>query len=408
MNIDKLVLDEYKRQQETLQLIAAENVTKKDVLQPLSSLISCKTAEGEVGNRYHMGCEVVDKIESIAEERLKKLFNSKKVWVQPHSGSTANQIVIFSLLNKYIPKTKEARILSMGLDCGGHLTHGSKYNIIGKLFNIRHYCVNRDTYLLDYDVIRRMAEEFKPHLIICGASSYPRTIDFKKFGEIAQDNDAYLLSDIAHIFGLIVGKVHQSPVKHSTFVTSSTYKAGGPRGGVIISGDKSEKALREKMTLSVFPSMQSTPDFSNIASKAKFFKECATKEYMQTQKQIIRNAKILASELMKYGYSIVTNGTDTHMVLVNIKESRKLTGRQAEHILMSCGINVNRNVIPYDTENPMTTSGIRFGTNTITRIGMKEKEVKRIAYLIDDAFNGHIENKKLEVKELMSEFSVLI
>lgn len=408
MNIDKLMKNEYKRQQETLQLIAAENITRQEILSPLSTIMNCKTAEGTVGHRYHAGCKIADKVEMIAEERLKTIFNSKQVWTQPHSGSTANQIVIFSLLDKYLSNPKEAKILSMGLDQGGHLTHGSQYNITGKLFTIESYCVDKETHLLDYNVISDLAEKFKPHLIICGASSYPREIDFKRFGKIAKDNNAFLLSDIAHIFGLIVGNVHQSPIHHSTFITSSMYKAGGPRGGIIVSGDKSTEELRLRMTYGVFPGIQSTPNFASIASKAKFFAECMTETYKKTQTQIVKNARVLASELIGYGYNILTGGTDTHKVILNIRNTHNISGAEAELRLSSCGINVNKNMIPYDTEGPTVTSGIRFGTNTVTRIGMREEEMKVIASLINDILCGDMIGKKIEVKELMKNFSVKI
>ncbi len=411
--ISDYISDEYKRQRETIQMIAAENISRHSVLSPLSTIVSCKTAEGVVRHRYHAGCSVVDGIEAIAEERGKKLFNSKQVWLQPHSGSTANQIVMFTLLDKYLSNPKKARILSMSLDQGGHLTHGSEYNIAGKLFSIKSYYVNEETYMLDYDEIKKKANEFKPHLIICGASSYPREIDFKRFGEIAEDNDSYLLSDIAHILGLVTAGVHQSPMPHSTFVTSSTYKAGGPRGGIIIAGDKSTEKQRKNMTYGVFPGVQSTPNFASIAAKAIFFKECMTEKYKKTQRQIVRNAKVLSSELIEYGYDVLTGGTDNHKVLVNIKKTHNMTGREAESRLESCGINANKNMIPFDTEKPTVTSGIRFGTNTVTRIGMNNEEMKTIASLINEILTTKpteefIKEKRNEVKNLMENFEVTI
>jgi len=412
--IRKLVQKECKRQAETLQLIAAENITKMDVLSPLSTILSCKTAEGTVGHRYHAGCSVIDEIEQLAEERGKKLFKSKQVWLQPHSGSTANQIVVFTLFDKYLSSPKKAKILSMSLDQGGHLTHGSKHNISGKLFTIKSYNVDKKTYKLDYDEIEKIAKKFKPHLIICGASSYPRKIDFKRFGEIAEETGSYLLSDIAHIMGLIVAGVHQSPVPHSTFVTSSSYKSGGPRGGIIIAGDKSTEEQRKSMTYGVFPGLQSTPNFAEVASKAIFFKECMTSEYKQTQKQIVKNARKMASDLTNYGFEIISSGTDNHKVLVNIKKTHNLTGKEADELLESCGINVNKNMIPFDTEKPMVTSGIRFGTNTVTRIGMKEEEMKTIAAMVNEILSNKkqtdkfIQEKRKEVKKLMSKFDVTI
>lgn len=412
--IKKLVQKECRRQSETLQLIAAENITRLDVLSPLSTILACKTAEGTVGHRYHAGCSVVDEIEKIADERGRKLFKSKQVWLQPHSGSTANQIVMFTLLDKYLSAPKKAKILSMSLDQGGHLTHGSEHNISGKLFTIKSYNVDKKTYLLDYDEIEKLAKEFKPHLIICGASSYPGEIDFKRFGEIAEETESYILSDIAHIMGLIVAGVHRSPVPHSTFVTSSSYKSGGPRGGIIIAGAKSTEEQRKSMTYGVFPGVQSTPNFASIAAKALFFKECMTEGYKQTQRQIVKNARTLASELANYGFEIITGGTDNHKVLVNIKKTHNMTGKEADELLESCGINVNKNMIPFDTEKPMVTSGIRFGTNTVTRIGMKEKEMKTIAAMVNEIItikkltDKFIKEKRKEVKKMMENFDVTI
>lgn len=408
------VIGEYKRQSETIQLIAAENITRHAVLSPLSTILACKTAEGTVGHRYHSGCSVIDEIETVAEERAKKLFDSEQVWLQPHSCSTANQIVMFSLLDEYLPNPKKARILSMKLDHGGHLSHGSEYNIVGKLFSIKFYGVDRETYLLNYDKIEELAKEFKPHLIVCGASSYPRKIDFKRFDEIAEEVGAFLLADIAHIMGLVISKVHPSPVPYSTFVTSSTYKAGGPRGGIIIAGEKSTERQRKSITYGVFPGVQSTPNFANIAAKAVFFKECGTEKYKETQRQIVKNAKALAKELMERGYEVITGGTDTHMVLVNIKKTHNLTGKEAERRLELCGINANKNMIPYDTEGPTVTSGIRFGTNTVTRIGMREEEMKTIASIIDEILTApkltddFIKKQREKVKNLMEKFSVII
>jgi len=411
--IKKLVQKECKRQTKTLQLIAAENITKLEVLEPLSTILSCKTAEGTVGHRYHAGCSVVDEIEQLAEERGRKLFKSKQVWLQPHSGSTANQIVVFTLFDKYLSTPKKAKILSMSLDQGGHLTHGSIHNIAGKLFTIKSYNVDKKTYILNYDKIEKTAKKFKPHLIICGASSYPREIDFKRFGEIADETGAFLLSDIAHIMGLIVAGIHPSPVPHSTFVTSSTYKSGGPRGGIIIAGDKSTEEQRKSMTYGVFPGVQSTPNFAEVASKAIFFKECMTSEYKKTQRQIVKNAGTLAAELQKYGFEIISGGTDNHKVLVNIKKTHNISGKESDEHLESCGINVNKNMIPFDTENPMVTSGIRFGTNTVTRIGMKEKEMKTIAAMVNEILSIKptdqlIKEKRKEVEKLMEKYDVPI
>lgn len=413
MNISNLVEQEIKRQKETIQMIAAENVSREYILYPLATRLNCKTAEGTVGNRYHAGCNIIDKIEQTTEELGKKLFKTNKIWVQPHSGSTANMIVIFTLLDGYLQESKKAKILSMSLDQGGHLSHGSQYNIVGKFFTIDSYYVDRETYRLNYETIAKKAEEFKPNIIIAGASSYPRIIEFKKFEKIANENNAILISDIAHIMGLVVSGVHPTPVPHSSFVTSSTYKAGGPRGGIIVAGKYSTEEQMKAITYGVFPGIQSTPNFASIASKGLFFQECMTKKYRDTQKQIVRNAKALAKEFINQGFFVLTDGTDNHKVILDIRKSHNMNGKEAENRLEQCGINVNKNLIPYDAEGPTTTSGIRFGTQTVTRLGMKEKDMEKIADLTKEILEQKLSKefiikKRKQVKNMMKEFGEIV
>ena len=411
--LHELIEKEKYRQMNTIQLNAAENIPSKNVLFPLISNFSNKTAEGTPGKRYHLGCDVVDEMEILGEQRLCNLFNSRQVWLQPLSGSMANLIVIQAILEEYLSKPLDARIFAMKLDQGGHLSHSSQYNITGKIFkNSKFYSVNKETYLLDYDKIHADAMEYKPHLIICGASSYPREIDFKRFGEIAEDCGAILLSDISHIFGLVATGVHQNPFEHSSFITSSTYKAGGPHGGIIIAGKKSTELQRAKINKYVFPVVQSTPDFGSIASKTTFFKEIASNEYHETQKNIVKNAKALAGYLQEMGYNILTGGTDNHMVLIDIMSTHNITGKVASEKLALCGIYANRNLIPFDTQNANNCSGIRLGTNTVSRIGMIESDMKALAVLINsilttDLNDEIIKDTREKVKNLVNKFTLI-
>ena len=412
--IYQLINKEFERQSETLQLIAAENVSNKFILAALGNILNNKTAEGTIGHRYHGGCKHIDEIEKLAVERAMNALNARMTWLQPHSGSQANQIVYFSVLN---PGDK---ILSLALEHGGHLSHGSPYSITGKIFNVGFYYLNPKTYLLDYEEIRKKAKEFKPKLIICGYSSYPRKIDFKMFREIADEVDAFLLADVSHIFGLILGGVYPSPIPYADFVTTSTYKCGGPRGGVIIAGDHLSEEYFQKVEYSVFPGVQSTPYFNNIAAKAVFFKESQTKLYRETQKRIIDNAKEIAKRLSEMGYNILTGSTDTHLLLVNVK-SLGLTGIIVERALEECGIVLNRNMLPYDEYGPVITSGIRIGTNVVSRIGMGEEQMEEIAFHIDDVIKkikpinktsyeldkSFKEKKRKEIKELMKKYPLI-
>jgi len=382
----KLIEKEYQRLQDTIQLIAAENQCSKAVLAALGSIVQNKTTEGFPGARFHGGSEVVDDIENLATERAKKAFNAKYANLQPHSGTAANQIVLTAVLER------DDKILSLGLDQGGHLSHGAKVSFSGKFFNVQNYYVDRKTSLLDYDCIREKALRFRPKLIICGATAYARTINFEKFREIADEANAYLLADISHISSLVMAGAHPSPVDYAHFTTTSTYKPGGPRGGAIIMGKDFDSQMNvngknmplwELIKKTTFPGVQGTPYLNNIAAKAVFFKEAQTEKYKARQFRVIENAKSLAENLMKFGFDVLTNGTDNHMVLVNASNFKKdLTGIIAQKSLEDCGIVVNMNKLPYDDKPASITRGMRLGTPIVTRNGMGQNEMFQIAELI--------------------------
>ena len=383
----ELITKEYERLQSTLQLIAAENQCSRAVLAALGSVIQNKTTEGFPGARYHGGCEIVDDVERLAAARAKEAFGARYANVQPHSGTSANQIILTAILER------GDKILSLGLDQGGHLSHGAKVSFSGKFFDIENYYVDRESFLLDYDAISRQAGEVKPKLIICGATAYSRTIDFKRFREIADSVGAYLLADISHIAGLVIAGAHPSPVDYAHFTTTSTYKPGGPRGGLIVMGKDYESkikvggrdiALWEHIEKTTFPGVQGTPYLNNVAAKAVFFKETLSDEYRARQFKIIENAKVLADGLVGLGYDVVTGGTDNHMVLVNVGNMREgLTGLAGQKCLEECGIIVNMNRLPYDKKSAMVTSGVRLGTPIVTRNGMGSAEMGSISALID-------------------------
>ena len=387
--IYELIIKEYERLRNNIQLIAAENQCSQAVLATLGSIVQNKTTEGFPGARFHGGCEIVDDIEELAAARAKDAFNAQYANVQPHSGTSANQIVITALLEK------DDTILSLGMDQGGHVSHGAKVAFSGKYFKVIHYNVNKDDFLLDYDVIRSIAIAFKPKLIICGASAYSRTIDFKKFREIAERAGAYLLADISHIAGLVVAGAHPSPINFAHFTTTSTYKPGGPRGGLILMGhdyDRKISVSRKELPLykliekTTFPGFQGTPYLNNIAAKAVFFKEMLSDEYKSRQFKTIENAQSLAGNLIDLGYDVLTGGTDNHMVLINISNLRPgLTGLIAQKCLEDCGIIINMNKLPYDNKSAAVTSGVRFGTPIVTRNGMGYEEIDQISGLIDEA-----------------------
>lgn len=382
---------EYERRRNTLQLGAAENQCSRAVLAALGSVLQNKTAEGFVGARMHGGCEVIDDVEAAAVGRAKETFGAQYANVQPHSGTQANQIVLTSVLEK------GDRVLGMAVWHGGHYSHGASNSFTGKFFEVENYGVERDTFVLDYDVIRDKAVKFKPRLIICGASVYPRTIDFKKFREIADEVGAYLLADISHISGLVIAGAHPSPVNYAHFATTSTYKPGGPRGGLILMGKDYDRRIRvgtgqvslaEHIDKTTFPGVQGTPYLNNIAAKAVFFRETLSGEYRDRQFKIVENAKRLAESLLDLGYDIVTGGTDNHLILVNVSSLRKgLTGPTAQKALEKCGIVVDTVHLPYE-KNPAVADGIRLGTPIVTKNGMGIEEMKDISSLIDAVLKG--------------------
>jgi glycine hydroxymethyltransferase len=389
IDVYRLITQEYERLQNSLQLIAAENLCSRAVLAALGSVVQNKTTEGFVGARFHGGCKVVDELEKLAVARAKQAFGAKYANVQPHSGTSANQIVITAILKR------GDKILSLGLDQGGHLSHGARVSFTGKFFDVEHYYVDKSTFLLDYEAIRYKARQVRPKLIICGASAYSRVIDFKKFRQIADEVGAYLLADISHIAGLVIAGAHPSPVDYAHFSTTSTYKPGGPRGGLILMGRDYDQKIRlgsrfmklwKLIEQTAFPGIQGTPYLNNIAAKAVFFKEALSDEYQARQFKIIENAKSLADALLRLGYDVLTSGTDNHMVLINVGNLREgLTGLIAQNCLEDCGIIINKNRLPYDKRSAMVTSGIRLGTPIVTKNGMGPEEMECISALIDTA-----------------------
>ena len=382
-----LIAREYERQQKTLQLIAAEGQCSKAVLAALGSIVQNKTTEGFPGGRFHGGCGVVDEIEALAAERAKRAFCGRYANVQPHSGTGANQIVLTAMLDE------GDKILSLGLDQGGHLSHGAAVSFSGKFFDVEHYCVDRESLLLDYEAIREQAHSVRPKMIVCGASAYARTIDFGRFRRIADEVGAYLLADVSHIAGLIMAGAHPSPVDYAHFTTTSTYKSGGPRGGLIVMGKdcdrritvgSKETVLWKHIERTTFPGVQGTPHLNNIAAKAVFFKEAVSKEYKDRQFRIVENAKTLASSLVERGFDVLTGGTDNHMILVKVSRFKEgLTGVVSQRCLEDCGIIVNMNRLPYDDKGASVTSGIRFGTGVVTKNGMGGEEMDRIAVFVE-------------------------
>lgn len=396
--VDKEIYDaimkEEVRQNEKIELIASENFTSKAVMEAMGSVFTNKYAEGYPGRRYYGGCENVDVAENLAIERAKKLFGAEHANVQPHSGAQANMTVYFSVLNP------GDTILGMNLAHGGHLTHGSPVNFSGKLYNIVPYGVDETGYI-DYAELRRIALECKPKMIVAGASAYPRIIDFAKFRKIADEVGAYLMVDMAHIAGLVAAGLHPSPVPYADFVTTTTHKTlRGPRGGMILCKEKYAKALDKAL----FPGIQGGPLMHVIAGKAVALKEALSDDFNEYQLQIIKNAKVLADELVSRGYKLVSGGTDNHLMLVDLSE-KGITGKDAEALLDRVGITVNKNAIPFDTQKPNITSGIRIGTPAMTTRGMKEEEMKEIARLIDMALSGVDESNVAEdVLKLTSRF----
>ncbi|HHT39622.1 MAG: serine hydroxymethyltransferase [Acholeplasmataceae bacterium] len=375
--IFKAINDEYQRQQNHLELIASENFVSKEVLKAGGSIFTNKYAEGYPGKRYYGGCEFADVVEDLARERAKQLFNAKFANVQAHSGSQANMAAIRSLINH------GEKILGMKLDSGGHLTHGYRLSFSGQDYQGVTYSVNKKTEEIDYEEVKKVALKEKPQLIIAGASAYAKIIDFKKFREIADLVGAYLLVDMAHIAGLIAGGMHPSPFPYADVVTSTTHKTlRGPRGGLILTNDEE---LAKKIDRNVFPGIQGGPLMHIIAAKAVSFYEALKPEFKEYQKQVVLNAKALAKALSDYGFRIVSGGTDNHLVLVDVYDNFKITGKEAEELLGEMNITINKNTIPFDQQKPFITSGMRLGTPAMTTRGFKEEEMKWVAKMIYEA-----------------------
>ena len=376
---------EVRRQNDNLEMIASENFTSLAVLEAQGSILTNKYAEGYPGRRWYGGCENVDIVETLAIERAKKIFGAEHVNVQPHSGSQANMAVYFAAINP------GDTVLAMDLAAGGHLTHGHPHNFSGRFFKMVGYGVDRKTEALDYDVIAELAKIHKPRMILAGASAYPRTIDFKRFRQIADSVGAYLFVDMAHIAGLIAAGQHPSPVPYAEFVTSTTHKTlRGPRGGFILC----KKEFAKKIDSQIFPGIQGGPLMHVIAGKAVAFAEALTPEFKEYQIQLMKNAVELANALEKKGFRIVSGGTDTHLMLVDLN-AKNTTGADASKILGEVNITVNKNLIPFDEKGPLVTSGIRLGTAAITTRNMKEKEMQKIASLINEALENQKDLQKL-------------
>lgn len=395
--IYKALINERKRQRDTIELIASENFVSLAVLEGAGSILTNKYAEGYPSKRYYGGCVNVDIIENLAKERLLKLFGGDHANVQPHSGANANTAVYFALLNP------GDTVMGMDLSNGGHLTHGSPVNISGKYFHFVPYGVNPDTEMIDYDEVQRIANECKPKLIVAGASAYPRKIDFARFRQIADSVGAILMVDMAHIAGLVSAGLHQNPVDYADVVTSTTHKTlRGPRGGIIICKEKYAKAIDK----AIFPGTQGGPLEHIICAKAIAFREALTDEFKEYQKQIVKNAKALADRLISNGIKLVSGGTDNHLMLIDLSDL-EVTGKELETMLDKAHITVNKNTVPKEKRSPFVTSGVRIGTPSVTTRGMKEAEMIKIADFITDIIrNGKqaIPRVKNSVKELLQQF----
>ncbi|MBS5938412.1 serine hydroxymethyltransferase [Clostridium sp.] len=391
--ISDLIEKELKRQQDGIELIASENFASKAVMEAMGSFLTNKYAEGYPNKRYYGGCHVVDEVEDIARNRAKELFGAEHANVQPHSGSQANMAVYLSVL-----ETGDT-VLGMDLSHGGHLTHGSPVNFSGKLYNFVSYGVDKETETIDYDVVRELALKHRPKLIVAGASAYSRIIDFKAFRDICDEVGAYFMVDMAHIAGLIAAGEHPSPVPYADFVTSTTHKTlRGPRGGLILCKEKYAKQIDK----TIFPGIQGGPLIHTIAAKAVCFKEALDPSYKEYIKTVVNNCSVLANELINYGFKIVSGGTDNHLILVDLN-NKNVTGKDAEIILDSIGITVNKNTVPNEIKSPFVTSGIRIGTAAVSTRGFNEDDMKEIASIINDTLsveNPNIEELKGRVKSL--------
>ena len=399
--ITNLIESEIRRQEFELQMIASENYASRAVMEAMGSVLTNKYAEGYPGKRYYGGCQFYDVAEELAIERAKLLFGAEAVNVQPHSGAQANMAIFLGFL-----KPGDI-VLGMSLDHGGHLSHGSKVNFSGRVYNSISYGVKRDTFLIDYEQIEEMALKNKPKLIIAGWSSYPRDLDFKRFREIADKSNSLLLADIAHPSGLVAAGLYSDPIPYCDFVTTTTHKTlRGPRGGMIMMKEEHAKIVNSR----VFPGTQGGPLMNMIAAKAVAFKEALDDSFKDYQKQVLINSRLLASILIQNGFECITGGTDTHLVLLDLRESG-LTGKEAEQALSDAGITTNKNAIPFDPQPPAIASGIRIGTPGITTRGMKDKEIEQIASLISKVLQNHtnssvLDSCKKEVNDLCSRFPI--
>ena len=410
-----LINDELNRQEHGIELIASENFVTKQVMKAMGSVLTNKYAEGLPGKRYYGGCEVVDKVEQLAIDRLKKLFGAEWANVQPHSGAQANAAVMLACL------TPGDKILGFDLSHGGHLTHGSPVNFSGKLYNPSFYGVEQETGLIDYDKVEAIAKKEKPKMMICGASAYSRDWDYARLRKIADGVGALLLADIAHPAGLIAAGLLNDPMPHCHIVTSTTHKTlRGPRGGIIMMGKDFEnpwghktpkgetKMMSALLDAAVFPGTQGGPLEHVIAAKAVAFGEALTKEYKDYMKQVQLNAKAMAQALVDKGYKIISGGTDNHLMLIDLR-NKNISGKAAENALVKADITLNKNMVPFDDKSPFVTSGIRIGTAAITTRGLKEKHVVKVVELIDEVIMNHEDEKKLKavrkkVNKMMESF----
>ena len=403
--IYKLIKAERKRRQEGLEMIPSENHTSPAVLEALSSIFNDKYSEGYPGKRYYGGNENVDKVEILCQERAKKLFKVPYVNVQPYSGSPANQAVYFAVCN---PGDK---VMGMALPSGGHLTHGWKVNFSGKYYSAIQYGLVEKSEKIDYEGLAKAARKFKPKIIWVGATAYPRFFNWRKFRQIADSVNAYLCAEIAHIAGLIIAGVHPSPVPFAHIITTTTHKTlRGPRGAIIMitkEGIKKDPELPQKIDKAVFPGLQGGPHEHQIAAIAVCLKEASSTAFKKYGKQIVKNCKVLASELLKYGLRLITGGTDNHLLLIDLR-NKGISGKEAESLLDKAGITVNKNAVPFDPNPPFNPSGIRLGTPAITTRGMKEKEMRKIAFWINEVISNRksISKIKKEVKKLCQKFPI--
>ncbi len=393
-DVYRFIQYELERQANQLELIASENIVSRAVLDAQGSIFTNKYAEGYPNRRYYGGCDYADEVESLACSRAKEIFNAEYANVQPHSGSQANMAVYFATLKH------GDTVLGMDLAHGGHLTHGAKVSFSGKLFNFVSYGVRQDTETIDMEEVERVALEYRPKMIVAGASAYPRIIDFKLFRQIADQIGALFMVDMAHIAGLVAAGVHPSPVPYADFVTTTTHKTlRGPRGGMILAREKYAKALDSN----IFPGIQGGPLVHVIAAKAVSFKEAMSQEYVDYQQQVVDNASVLADRLTDHGFRIVSGGTDNHLMLIDLK-SKDITGKEAERLLEDAGLTVNKNAIPFDTQSRFVTGGIRLGTPAVTTRGLKEPEMKQIADWVNRVLTSRrssvIGEVRQEVREL--------